>query len=328
MRVDILEYVRCPVCGTTSFEIDILERDAYEIREGGLVCHNCGRRYEIHKGIVDLLPDPSPEVVSEQKGWVEMLGETTEDLVDTMLRLPYLQDDLWVTVSENFDQAISGVDLTGKRVLDIGAGRCWSTRRLLLGGASYAMGVDILKERFIGLETADIFIQHNTACFDRVVGDMNALPLRKGVFDVVFLTATLHHSSDLLKTLQQAAYVLAPNGTVIITNEPVRSVFQSEDLVGCVEIEHGINEHVYSILEYLRALKRAGLCSQMFFPRSIALKLDQSDMRAMQEMGRLGYHIISWLWRRKLAYQAVNGWLLPAAYIVASMPLVLHARKC
>jgi len=328
MRVDILEYVRCPVCSGTSFEIDILEQDVYEIREGGLLCRDCGRRYEIHKGIVDLLANPSPEVVSEQKGWVEMLGETTEDLVDTMLRLPYLQDDLWVTVSENFDQAISGVDLTGKCVLDIGAGRCWSTRRLLLGGASYAMGLDILKERFIGLETADIFIQHDAACFDRVVGDMNDLPLRKGAFDIVFLTATLHHSSDLLKTLRQVAYVLAPNGVVIVVNEPVRSMLRTRDLAGCVELEHGINEHVYSIFEYLRALKQVGLCSVIFFPRSIALKLDKSDRRAKQEMGHLGYHIISRLWRRKLTYQALNGWLLPATYVVASMPLVLHARKC
>ena len=187
MRVDILEYILCPVCSATSFDIGILEQDVYEVREGELVCHNCGRRYKIHKGIVDLLPNPSREIVSEQKGWVEMLGKTNEAMVDTMLRLPYLQDDLWVTVSENFDQAMSKIDLVEKRILDIGAGRCWSTRRLMLGGASYAMSVDILKERFIGLETADIFIQHDALCFDRVISDMNSLPLRKGVFDIVFL---------------------------------------------------------------------------------------------------------------------------------------------
>lgn len=328
MRVDILEYIRCPVCSATSFDIGILEQDVYEVREGELVCHNCGRRYEIHKGIVNLLPNPSLEIMSEQKGWVEMLGETTEALVDTMLRLPYLQDDLWVTVSENFDQAVSKIDLTGKRVLDIGAGRCWSTRRLMLSGASYAMALDILKERFIGLETADIFIQHDAACFDRVVGDMNGLPLRGGVFDIVFLTATLHHSSDLSKTLQQVAHVLASNGTVIITNEPVRSVLLPRDLTGCAEIEHGINEHVYSIFEYLSALRRAGLCPKMFFPRSIALKLENSDMLAMQEMGRLGYYIVSRLWRYNSARRALNGWFLPAAYIIASMPLVLYAKKC
>lgn len=216
MRVDILEYIQCPVCDATCFEINTLVQDVYEVREGELVCHNCGRHYEIHEGIVDLLPSPSREIVSEQKGWVEMLGETTEALVDTMLRLPYLQDDLWVTMSENFDQVISKFDLTDKRVLDIGAGRCWSTRRLMLGGARYAIAVDILKERFIGLETADIFIQHDASWFERVVGDMNGLPLRGGVFDIVFMTATLHHSSDLSKTLRQVADVLASNGTVII----------------------------------------------------------------------------------------------------------------
>jgi ubiquinone/menaquinone biosynthesis C-methylase UbiE len=197
----------------------------------------------------------------------------------------------------------------------------------MLGGASYAMSVDILKERFIGLETADIFIQHDALCFDRVLGDMNSLPLREGVFDIIFLTSTLHHSSDLSRTLQQIARVMAPNGTAIIMNEPVRSILWPRDIASCDEIEHGINEHVYSIFEYLSAIRHAGLRPKLLFPRSIARKLDNDDLLAMQEMGSRGYQIITRLWQHKLGNWSVNTWLLPIAYIVASMPMVLHAKK-
>lgn len=327
MREDILEYILCPICGSTCFDIVVFERDEKEIREGELACLGCDSHHLVHKGIVNLLPDPTPAIRSEQKGWVEMLGEATEDLVETMLKLPYLEDNTWVTTYENFDQAMSKIDLTGKRILDIGAGRCWSTRRFAIRGASYAMALDILSERFIGLETADVFIQRGELYFDRVLGDMNGLPVRHGVFDVVFMTGTLHHSSDPGQTMRQVAQVLAAGGTAIVINEPVRSLFRSKDLVGCPEVEHGINEHIYTILEYLQAARHASLRPKLFFPRSISRGFDRSEARIAQEMGKIGYQVASRLWQRRLGRQAICGPLLLVLYLVASMPLVMIARK-
>ena len=119
------------------------------------------------------------------------MGEVNSNLIDTMLELPYLEDDLWITAAKNFDQIISKIDLVGKCILDIGAGRCWSTRRLMAYGAKYAMALDILREEFIGLRTADVFIRRDESYFDRVIGDMNDLPLRKGIFDIVFFDCNI-----------------------------------------------------------------------------------------------------------------------------------------
>lgn len=322
MRRDILTYIRCPICHSTDLDVATLERDEREIREGQLICLGCDHRHPIHKGIVNLLPNPTPVIQSEQQGWIELLGETHEGLVETMLELPYLEDGVWITTYKNFDDIMSKVNLAGKRVLDIGAGRCWSTRRIVTAGASYAMGLDILLERFIGLETADIFLQHDGLYFERVLGNMNNLPIRPGAFDIVFMTGTLHHSSDLVRTMRQVAGSLVPGGMAIVINEPVRSLFQSKDLTGCLEVEHGINEHVYTILEYLWAVWRAGLRPKLFFPRSISQGLERDDACVAQEMGTLGHRVVSRLWRR-----AARGPLLPVMYLIANMPLAMIARK-
>ena len=113
---------------------------------------------------------------------------------------------------------------------------------------------------------------------------MNDLPLRPGVFDIVFMTGTLHHSSDLSNTMRQVAAALAPGGTAVVINEPVQSLVRKKNLAGCLEVEHGINEQVYRIYEYLWATWRAGLRSRLYFPASISKHLDQDDQRMVQEM--------------------------------------------
>jgi hypothetical protein len=107
-----------------------------------------------------------------------------------------------------------------------------------------------------------------------------------------------------------------------VINEPVRSLSQSKDLTGCPEIEHGINEHVYTILEYLWAVRRAGLRPKLFFPRSVLRALDRDESGEAQEMRTLWQRGVSRLWRR-----AVRGPLLPVMYLISSMPLVMVASK-
>lgn len=328
MREDILSYICCSRCQSTNLKINTTIRDEREIRQGEVICLECDTVFPIENGIVNLMPDPSPTIQDEQQGWIELLGETSDSLVDTMLQLPhYYEDALWIEVAQNFDGMLSQVDLKGKRVLDIGAGRCWSTRHLVLAGTRYALGLDILTERFIGLETADIYFQHDNIYFDRMIGDMNNLPIRPKTFDIVFMTATLHHSSDITRATSQFAKVLNPGGVLIIINEPVRSLFKSKSLAGCIEIDHGINENVYRIFEYLKAVRSAGLNPHLIFPHSIAEQFRNNKALVKQSMGRLGYWVVSTLWHFQWGQQLVSGPLLPFFYLIASMPLALVAQK-
>ena len=201
------------------------------------------------------------------------------------------------------------------------------SRRMIRAGASSVIGLDILLERFIGLETADIFLERDDLYFERILGDMNNLPLRPGTFDIVFMTGTLHHSSDPVHTMHQVAKVLTRDGIAVVINEPVYGLLRSKSLTGCSEVEHGINEHVYRIYEYWGAARRARLQPVLLFPRSIERGLERREPRVAQEMGKTGHAIVSCLWQSNWARRAMRGSALPILYYFTSMPLVMIARK-
>jgi SAM-dependent methyltransferase/uncharacterized protein YbaR (Trm112 family) len=327
MQRDLLSYIVCPACRGAQF--DIVERvvDSRELREGYITCRSCGHPYPVTKGILDLMPNPSQTVVSEQKGWDELLGETNDTLLDTMLQLPYLDDGAWFTTHHNFDEAMQAFDVSGKAVLEIGAGRCWAVRRMKQRGAHFVLGIDILRTRYIGLETADIYFEHDNIYFERLVADMNNLPLQPAQFDVVFMTGTLHHTSDPARAMQQAAATLKRGGTAIIINEPVSNRFVSGKDDGRIEIEHGINENVYTISEYLHAFALAGLRPRLLMPASVIYALEHHPEHAAQELGSTGYRLMNTLWRFQWGQRLLHTQLLKYFYGVAKMPLVLLAMK-
>lgn len=328
MQRELLDYIRCPICESTTFDVIENSSDLRELREGSVVCSTCNVAYPVSNGILDLMPEPTQGVLSEQIGWQQLLGETSDALNDTMLKLPYLDDGgPWETTYHNFDAILQTFDVTGKTVLDIGAGRCWSTWRLKLQGAKYALALDILRDRYIGLETSDLYLDSDNVYFEQLIGDMNSLPLQSSKFDVVFMTATLHHTSDPSVVLLQVADVLVDGGTAMIINEPVRSPFTSADLGGCVEVQHGINENVYTIAEYMHSFKRAGLQPRLYMPASSVHALEHDPNRAQLEMGRLGYRIMNLLWRSGLGRKLLQSRLLKYAYLFAGMPLMVLAKK-
>ena len=328
MRQEVLEHIRCPICKKVEFELETAVTDQREIREGTLTCRACQTSYPISKGIIDLMPNPDQTIQSEQQGWSELLGETSEELVDTMLQLPHYGEDLlWHNVAKSFDDIMAKVDFKGKKVLDIGAGRCWSTRHMVLAGASYAVGVDIITERFIGLETADIFLEHDNIYFERIIGDMNNLPVRPATFDIAFMTATLHHTSNPNQAMQEMANALVPGGIAVLINEPVGGLLQKNTLDGCVEIEHGINENVYSLREYLNAARQAGLKPSIYLSPVVKEELSKNPNQIVHRFGRLGRYALLPMWRYALGQRLIGGLLLPFLHLAANMPLTMIAKK-
>jgi SAM-dependent methyltransferase len=100
----------------------------------------------------------------------------------------------------------------GARVLDLGAGNGWMARRLAPSFRVTALDVDGSNTGLGSLRDGRV---------TRVVGDIEALPLRAGSFDVVIAAATLHYAVDLFRALAEAARVLRPGGLLIIADSPV-----------------------------------------------------------------------------------------------------------
>jgi SAM-dependent methyltransferase/uncharacterized protein YbaR (Trm112 family) len=259
MRRKLLELIQCPNCRGEKFTIlDAFENDV-EIRQGHIQCSECQTIFEIKNGILDLLVEPTHTILSERNGWsiLEKMVVNTDEL---MLSLPdgigeHKKD--WAGQAKNFHYMWSQFKLKGDElVLDLGAGRCWSTRYFAREGC-YTIGIDILMTKYVGLLTSDIYLEQAGTYFERICGDMNNPPIRDETFDVIFVAATLHHSSNVSVTIDQIYRMLKPGGRVIVINEPVGG-FVKDRNADCEEKRQGINEHIYSLWEYLKAFRTKG----------------------------------------------------------------------
>ncbi|HTO88533.1 MAG TPA: class I SAM-dependent methyltransferase [Thermoanaerobaculia bacterium] len=270
MKREFVHQLRCVGCAQPDWQLSVEQEDEREIREGTLRCAACGSEHRITKGVADFLDSKDEGLQQEVKGWLELAGPLGEHLVPTMTALPYYPHDLWTEVGPDFFQVFEHFSFAGKKVVDLGAGRSWSSRHLAtLGRASEIVAIDVLTTRFLGLETADIFFQEDSVFFERIRGDMHRIPLASGWADVVFACATLHHSSDLEALFREIRRVLRPGGDLIFISEPSKKASIQEDRPQNAETEHGINEHVYSLRQYLEPLRALGFRARRLVPRSI-----------------------------------------------------------
>lgn len=76
------------------------------------------------------------------------------------------------------------------------------------------VAVDVLREKYIGLETADLIFRFDEIYYERVLCDIEHLPFAPGSFDAVFSTASIHHPLDLRQAFEQVWRVLQPNGVL------------------------------------------------------------------------------------------------------------------
>jgi SAM-dependent methyltransferase len=97
-------------------------------------------------------------------------------------------------------------------VLDLGAGNGWMARRLARSFQVTALDVDGSETGLGGLRDGRVA---------RVLGDLEALPLRTASYDAVVAAATLHYAPDLAGALAEAARVLRPGGLLVVADSPV-----------------------------------------------------------------------------------------------------------
>lgn len=269
MKERVLKYIKCPKCGSNKFSVAKTEVNRVEIREGTLTCDNCNQEFNIHKGILNLLIDPRKEVRLEQKGWVDLIGNS-EDSDEFILSLPRPplglknrygdeQIDHWRPSADNFDQVFNKLNLGGEeRVLDIGAGRCWSIRKFAEKGC-YCIALDIVPTKYIGLESSDIYFKSENLYFERILGDMEDLPFEDGAFDIIFSTASLHHSSNLDIVFNEISRCLSEQGMLALAGEPCHGFLRKlREKPGLEEISHRINENTYTFFDWKRVTKTQG----------------------------------------------------------------------
>ncbi len=154
---------------------------------------------------------------------------------------------------EAVERLLTGIDLSGKDVLDIGAGQGFDAWRLALRGA-----------RVTALEFSPVVAEAGATSFPSlrwIGGFAHALPFRTASFDHVFVNAALHHMRDIPVTIAEALRVLRPGGTLITTGDPFRADDTDQSLEFQIFDRHeavllGINEQIPRTSDFLATLER------------------------------------------------------------------------
>ena len=266
MRRELIPLLACPSCWAGDLRLVEVCEEGEEIREGHLACAACGREYGVSSGIVDLLFEPSPEVERERLAWESLRSaqacccEDRERSREWLLALPMLEGkegpraemETWRRHGRAAFALCAGEDWRGRRVLELGAGRCWLSAYLARMGAE-VVATDILGDDDIGLGCAEAFLGEGVL-FDRVLCDMHRLPFKPGSFHAVVATATLHHSPDIAGLAGEIGRVLAPGGSLLGANEPLYVPWRETP----EEERRGAHEGAYPLHFWLRVLRRAG----------------------------------------------------------------------
>jgi SAM-dependent methyltransferase len=197
-----------------------------EPRPHGLFCAAEGRYFATHEGVHRLLPDERRrellageeqyQRVRRDEGW---RGEPTLPAVPEGHPLAAV----WAQRSARFEQAIGLLgDRLGQgpwRVLEVGAGCCWASIRLLERGHRVC-ATDVNMDAEDGLLAAER-VDARGRDLPRAEADMEALPVEPGAFDLVLAAGALHHAQHFTRTLVELRRVTQRGGMLLVLDSPV-----------------------------------------------------------------------------------------------------------
>lgn len=267
MKRHLLPIVVCPYCREGGLATAGIDDEGEEIREGTLSCVLCASEYALREGVLDLIYEPSPDVARERAAWASMRPDPASREEERLrarewLRaLPMLEDrdgpsedvETWRRHGRAVFSLCAGEDWRGRRVLELGAGRCWLSAHLARQGAE-VVATDILDDEDVGLGCAEAFLDGSTF-FERIICDMHQLPFKPASFDFVVATATLHHSSDFGRLFAEVARVLKPGGVLLAANEPLCVPWRETP----EEERRGAHEGAFTLHGLRRLLRDSGL---------------------------------------------------------------------
>jgi len=281
MRTELLDLLQCPNCSSGELELIQKENNGSYIKNGEITCFSCGLKMGINGGILNSVFRLNPEAQDELEGHKIMLLRERNGLTDEwLLGLPdsysiIYPDREWVDELADTQDLIKRISLSsGALILDLGAGTCWATNLLTQLGFR-AIALDISTEKFVGLDSAEIFINYYGNYFERVLSDMGfELPFKSNSFDGVFCRSSIHHSHNIKKTIAEIKRVLKPKGKLGII-EASKGIFDKQKTFGQKEkCIYKINEHIYSYIEYKGMLRESGFEFTVYNVPSLWKKFD------------------------------------------------------
>lgn len=197
-----------------------------EERAHGLYCAAEQRWFATDRGIHRLLPDERrQEILPHLELYQRARRDAGWTAVPGLPEVPagHPRAAIWREKAARFRRALSLVPaLLGRgswRILDVGAGCCWASARLLDEGHRVA-AVDVSLDPEDGLPAADRLLD-DARRLPRAEAEMEALPLEPGLFDLVLAAASLHYAQRLTRALVELRRVTRRGGLLLVLDSPV-----------------------------------------------------------------------------------------------------------
>ena len=155
----------------------------------------------------------------------ELWGSTQ---IEYCLELPFRDltrrySSLWkiraITYQTFIDDLQSTLPNASARILDLGAGNCWLSYRLAEHGYD-VVASDINLDARDGLLVAPRLMQQRPVRFRCIRAEFDYLPFPDGFFDAIIFNASLHYSSDPVRTIRRTLPLLSSQGTMYILDSP------------------------------------------------------------------------------------------------------------
>ncbi|RKT52088.1 class I SAM-dependent methyltransferase [Saccharothrix australiensis] len=153
-----------------------------------------------------------------------------------------------------YDVALDALDVTGRRVLEVGCGRGVGVSRVLRRQPRLVRGIDLVPEQ--------VDRARRTAPDERVgfsVGSASAIPFPDGSFDRLLSVEAAQHFEDLTGFAREAARVLAPAGRLVVTTFFAGRDDAGPELAGLLETFASGLDLAHPVDRFTDDLRAAGL---------------------------------------------------------------------
>ncbi len=198
MKEQLLSYLVCPDC-KRSLNLSILDSDGQEIERGELLCSSCSISFPIARGIPRFV---STDAYVKNFSFQWNTHRTTQ--VDSLAGHSESVNTFRTKTG------LSGSELNGKLVLDVGVG----TGRFM--EVANGLGAEV-----IGIDLSYAVDAAYTNMGRRVgvhvvQADVFRLPFRSETFDAIYSIGVLHHTPDTSKAFACLPHLLKRDGIVAI----------------------------------------------------------------------------------------------------------------
>ncbi|MBX2860940.1 MAG: class I SAM-dependent methyltransferase [Vampirovibrio sp.] len=314
---------RCIQCNAQDLSFDYWTQE--HLRQGRLLCAQCGQNYDLHMGVLNTLTEPSGRVqsvladryrkglghgdkapASGQGDWQDFLVQRVQSLGE----YPGFEVHR-VNFERLMDRVFRKQAHSRCTFLHLGCYQADYFLKRLIWRKHTVYGCDLnlnmSEDMWVWLESPE------DPRF--AVSDFAKLPYKEGAFDYVLVTESIARTPEPEKTLKEILRVLKNQGAMLIVSEPLQGLIGSSG-----------GSDAYSYGSLLKNLRKAGFGRRrIYFPEYYYQMISLGRFSGLKR--KVLARVLHWLWKIPGLAQFTKHQLLVPAHQLLGLPVTMVAYK-